>query len=392
MTLGGTIAGVLLAFLQAGHHPAAQEHGPCARVQQGDLSPAPAATAGSACRDLARLARAAEEERARRDAAIAALRAGRCAEGRALAGLSGDIPRRPDRLLLAAEMHMTGICAPRDPRRAAWLLDAALARDPGLPGALALKGVLFWWGQGVLPDHHRARLLFRRAALELAARDLESLDADPARRDLSATHFRTLLLAELGGPWPIAWPRPLERMFTWLGKRHAAGAEGLLTVAKRLRRGAWGLPPDPVLAFAWVERAALLFGTPEAHYAYALALRDPELFRLRARDPRYGAVGGFKVAVGLANVHLVEAARTGYRPAMVTVVRLLQCAPDYPQKTFALHYWASRLVRAGYAPAKALRTRTARELSAAEREDAEHWPNADPPPFTLPFLPRHGRC
>ncbi|GIX17686.1 MAG: hypothetical protein KatS3mg119_1872 [Rhodothalassiaceae bacterium] len=381
MTLGGTIAGVLLAFFQAGHHPAAQEHDPCALLRQGDLPPAPAAPAGSACRDLARLARAAEEEQARRDAAIAALGAGRCAEGRALAGLSGDTPRRPDRLLLAAEMHMTGICAPRDPRRAARLLDAALTRDPLLPEAAVLLGALKWSGRGTRQDRRQARRLAETAAFLLIARRIRAaarglpISGDRPRfallsdREINFRYFNRKLrhLRTLAQQDPPRMARLASRRLHARSCPLRAGALDLLRALTLL--------PD-------AHQARLLYG--------AALFSESGRPRPQNWPPCHPGEPDFLRAFSL----LVDEAVRANRKAMRRVVAILKAGAVYERRDWALYYWTKHLGRLGDRAAEAeARAREAR-LPSSVRTLLDDWPAPDPihppvAPFTLlrPLFP-----
>ncbi len=377
MTVGGTIAGVLLAFFLTGHQSAGPGDSPCTRLRQGDH----AAPLRSACRDLARLERVASEAQARWQAAIAALKAGRCAEGRALAGLAGDNPRRPDRLLLAAEMHLTGICAPRDPRRAARLLSQALARDPFRPEAAVLLGALERSGHGARKNRRQARRLAEQAAFVLIARRIRA-------------QARGL---------PISGDRPIfallsdrEMNFRYFNRK----LRHLRTLAQhdppRLARLAWrrlharscGLQ---AAAFD-VLRALTL--SPDAHQArllYGAALFS-ESGRPRTRNwpPCHPGEPDFLRAFFL----LVDEAVRGNRKAMRRIVAILKAGRAYDRRDWALYYWTKHLARLGDKAAEAeARTRRTR-LPPPVRALLDDWPAPDPThppvaPFTLlrPLLP-----
>lgn len=381
MTLGGAIAGVLLALFQAGHQSAAREHDPCARVQQGDLPPELAAPLRAACRDLARLVRAAEAEQARRDAAVAAFRAGRCAEGRALAELTGDIPRRPDRLLLAAEMHMTGICAPRDPRRAARLLDAALVRDPFLPEAAVLLAALKWSGRGTEQDRRQARRLAERAAFVLIARRIRA-----AARGLpiSGDRPRFALLSE----------REINFRYFNRKLRH------LRTLAQedppRLARLAWRRLharscPLRAAALDLLRDLTLLPDAHQARLLYGAALFSGS-GRPRRQNwpPCHPGEPDFLRAFSV----LVDEAVRANRKAMRRVVAILKAGADYDRRDWALYYWTKHLGRLGDKAAQAEARARAARLPRQARRLVDDWPAPDPidppvAPFTLlrPLFP-----
>ena len=335
--------------------------------------------------ELAAYDRGRAEGVARITAIARLLKAGQCDEGLArfeawAAARRGGL--YPDQIkLFRAALAMEGRCAPRDPERAARLLEAAnaiRARAGLAPDseALARLGALYWRGDGVPRNKPRATRLFRRAVL-MRAPVLLSPRPVPRQKllapaehlwGLSAREIERNFVNLLTGPWDL--PQPLRNQLAWIETVKAGGGPAILALSEHIRDGTGGFEQDPALAFHLLEVAADDYDYTPALFPYAMALRARKLCPY---DETY-----CEPQVSLSDRYLIEAADRNDVRAQQAVLDLLEtarCDRATPEDTAAdwdeaYYYWLLRLRRNGGTPGDRLQQAAGR-LAPQRREEIE---------------------
>ncbi len=289
--------------------------------------------------------------------------------------------------LAAAHLILESRCFAPEPYAARKLIEARLARKPTDYEALGLMGSLYYRGLGVARDEARARVYFKRAALEagwwiLSEEDSPALPTGQEMADfweVSIDDYRLMLINDITGPWNL--PEPLREDVEWVCSVKEEGPQGIMRVAFDLRRGSGGLPRDAALAYRWLKKAAISYDFIPSYYPFAVWTWE------RKFTERRQALGDIRRREGefaLAKARLMDAARGGDQRVSPMIYRLLLQTPDYYRRDWAVYYWLLRMRRDGHAVDDDAIDRAAAALSAGDREMVEGWGDGEWPPFTQP--------
>ena len=288
--------------------------------------------------------------------------------------------------LAAAHLILEGRCFAPDPAAARKLIEARLDQNSSDYRALGLMGTLYYRGLGVARDEARARVYFKKAALEagwwiLDEDDSPSLQAGKEMADfweVSIDDYRLMLINDITGPWDL--PEPLREDIEWVRSVKEEGPEAIMRVAFDLRRGSEGLPRDAALAYRWLQEAVFYHYVP-SYYPFAVWTRERKFTEQRRS---LGEIEYREIELGLANRLLKEAAMDGDRRVSPVIYRLLPQTPDYERRDWAIYYWLLRMRRDGHAVDDDAIDAAGAGIIFGYREMMEGWSDSKLPPFTRP--------